>query len=390
MFTTLMSDAAVDIDDVLDKLFEGMGFAMLYTLVALVLAGALIAFIMYKVRPERLQDFKKVCAGFIAGFAIIAMVLMTYVTFYQINLGGGSPKELFEPILSLVVIALAGGCLMGVASFFNKFLVKVAAGITAAGLTAAFIATMVMLTRYYNNNIVGDEYYSPYFNEVGIIVSAVLAIAVLVLIFFLGKKREVDNTRAVVYGAIAIAMSFALSYARLVKLPQGGSITFASLLPLMIYCCMFGTRRGLMVCIIYGFLQAVQDTYIIHPLQFLLDYPLAFGMIGISGIFFERTKLKNHKLVAFVLGAIIAVVLRYICHICSGTFAFGAYAVDSGFADRFFYYSLAYNSFTIVDLAIDIAAGVLLFASKAFTRQMEISAQPRTGAADEIIINEEE
>lgn len=183
------------------------------------------------------------------------------------------------------------------------------------------------------------------------------------------------------YGAIAIAMSFALSYARFIKLPQGGSVTFASLLPLMIYCAMFGTRRGVVVCLIYGFLQALQDTYIIHPLQFLLDYPLAFGMISASGIFFERTPIRKNKLAAFIIGAIIAVVLRYACHICSGTFAFGADAPDT--ASSFFAYSAAYNSFTMVDLAIDLAAGILLFLSRAFRRQMDIAVQPAKGVEDD-------
>lgn len=110
-----------------------------------------------------------------------------------------------------------------------------------------------------------------------------------------GDKRKMSDTRSIVYGAISIALSFALSYAKLFKLPQGGSVTFASLLPLMVYCCMFGTRRGLVVCTIYGVLQALQDAFIIHPMQFLLDYPLAFGLIGVSGIFMERACLKKRK-----------------------------------------------------------------------------------------------
>ena len=46
-------------------------------------------------------------------------------------------------------------------------------------------------------------------------------------------------------------------------------------------------------------------------MQFLLDYPLAFGLIGVSGIFMEKGVFKEKKIVAFLLGGIIAVVLRY-------------------------------------------------------------------------------
>ena len=145
---------------------------------------------------------------------------------------------------------------------------------------------------------------------------------------------------------------------------------------------MSGTRRGIVVCLIYGCLQALQDTYIIHPVQFLLDYPLAFGMIGVSGFFCERTPLKKNKLIAFIVGAVIAVVLRYACHICSGVFAFADYA-DLETYDTAIAYSFAYNSFTMVDLAIDLAAGILLLLSPAFRRQMDIASQPTKGVEDD-------
>ena len=375
---------AVDekISEAIDTLFKGLssqlGFAILYTVVALAVLGLAVALLMYRFRRDRLKDYAKVAFGVVAGLAIMATVFMATVEFYQINnYEGGAPDATFKPILAFVCIAIGGGCLMGIASFFNKFAVKVAAIITGAGLLAAFIAAMVLMSRNFESS--WSEWYSADMSQTGLIVSVVIGVLIMIGIFILGKKREVNNTRAIVYGAIAIAMSFALSYARFVKLPQGGSVTFASLLPLMIYCCMFGTRRGIVVCLIYGCLQALQDTYIIHPLQFLLDYPLAFGMISASGIFFERTPLKKNKLAAFIVGAIIAVVLRYACHICSGTFAFGADAPDT--ASSFFAYSAAYNSFTMVDLAIDLAAGILLFLSRAFRRQMDIAVQPTSGAA---------
>lgn len=384
---------AVDtkIAEAIDSLFKGLtsdlGFAILYTVVALAVLGLAVALLLYRFRRDRLKDYAKVCFGVIAGLAIMATVFMAAIEFYQINnYEGGAPDATFKPILAFVCVAIGGGCLMGIASFFNKFAVKVSAVITGAGLLGAFIAAMVLMSQNYNENY--SDRYAPDMSEVGLIVSVVIGILILIAIFVLGKKREVNNTRAIVYGAIAIAMSFALSYARFIHLPQGGSVTFASLLPLMIYCCMFGTRRGVVVCLIYGFLQALQDTYIIHPLQFLLDYPLAFGVISASGIFFERTPLRKNKLAAFVVGAIVAVVLRYVCHICSGTFAFGADAPAT--YSSFFAYSVAYNSFTIVDLAIDLAAGILLFASRAFRRQMDLAVQPAAGVEDDYSDENEE
>ena len=382
------ADAELTADELIaeavDSLFEGLtsqlGFAILYTVVALAVLGLAVALLMYRFRRDRLKDYAKVAFGVVAGLAIMATVLMAVVTFYQINnYDGGSPKELFQPILALVCVAIGGGCLMGIASFFNKFAVKVAAIITGAGLLGAFIAAMVLMTRYFETS--QSEWY-PSLSTTGLVVSMVIGILILGVAFFFGKKATFSDTRSIVYGAIAIAMSFALSYARFLKLPQGGSVTFASLLPLMIYCAMFGTRRGVVVCLIYGFLQALQDTYIIHPVQFLLDYPLAFGMIGVSGFFCERTPLKKNKLIAFIVGAVIAVVLRYACHICSGVFAFADYA-DLETYDTAIAYSFAYNSFTMVDLAIDLAAGILLLLSPAFRRQMDIASQPTKGVEDD-------
>ena len=382
------ADAELTADELIaeavDSLFEGLtsqlGFAILYTVVALAVLGLAVALLMYRFKRDRLKDYAKVAFGVVAGLAIMATVLMAVVTFYQINnYDGGSPKELFQPILALVCVAIGGGCLMGIASFFNKFAVKVAAIITGAGLLGAFIAAMVLMTRYFETS--QSEWY-PSLSTTGLVVSMVIGILILGVAFFFGKKATFSDTRSIVYGAIAIAMSFALSYARFIHLPQGGSVTFASLLPLMIYCCMFGTRRGIVVCLIYGCLQALQDTYIIHPVQFLLDYPLAFGMIGVSGFFCERTPLKKNKLIAFIVGAVIAVVLRYACHICSGVFAFADYA-DLETYDTAIAYSFAYNSFTIVDLAIDLAAGILLLLSPAFRRQMDIASQPTKGVGDD-------
>mgnify|MGYP001783761594 FL=1 len=78
-----------------DGLIGGMGFAILYTVVALVALGIVVGVLLYFFRRERLKDYAKVCFGVVAGFAIIATVLMAFVTFYQIqNYDGGSPDAL--------------------------------------------------------------------------------------------------------------------------------------------------------------------------------------------------------------------------------------------------------------------------------------------------------
>lgn len=353
----------MDINTLSDKL----QYVALYLAVALVAAFIVVGLLVWFFKREKFNDYKKYAIGIATGFAITMVVVFAYVKF-QCNIDDMQAK-LFYPILATLITAVAGAIAMLVSSLFNDKAVKISLIVTAALLLGCFIATMVLMAQYY-----GDiaEYY-PGANLVGMIVSAVVFMVIMVVMWFVGDKRKMSDTRSIVYGAISIALSFALSYAKLFKLPQGGSVTFASLLPLMVYCCMFGTRRGLVVCTIYGVLQALQDPFIIHPMQFLLDYPLAFGLIGVSGIFMEKGVFKEKKIVAFLLGGIIAVVLRYACHVCSGVFAFADYADLDKYGSAIVY-SMAYNSFTFVDMALALVAGSTLFASKSFTSLMQKSS----------------
>ncbi len=360
----------MDINTLSDKL----QYVALYLAVALVAAFIVVGLLVWFFKREKFNDYKKYAIGIATGFAITMVVVFAYVKF-QCNIDDMQAK-LFYPILATLITAVAGAIAMLVSSLFNDKAVKISLIVTAALLLGCFIATMVLMAQYY-----GDiaEYY-PNANLVGMIVSAVVFMVIMVVMWFVGDKRKMSDTRSIVYGAISIALSFALSYAKLFKLPQGGSVTFASLLPLMVYCCMFGTRRGLVVCTIYGVLQALQDPFIIHPMQFLLDYPLAFGLIGVSGIFMEKGVFKEKKIVAFLLGGIIAVVLRYACHVCSGVFAFADYADLDKYGSAIVY-SMAYNSFTFVDMALALVAGSTLFASKSFTALMQKSSDVNKLAA---------
>lgn len=353
----------MDIETLSDKL----QYVALYLAVAIVAAFIVVGLLVWFKKRDKFADFKKYAVGIVTGFAVTMVVVFAYVKF-QCNLGDMQAK-LFYPILATLVTVVAGAIAMLVSSLFSNKATKISFIVTALAVLGCFIATMVLMAQYYGD--IAEDY--PSANLVGMIVSAVVFMVIMVVMWFVGDKRKMSDTRSIVYGAISIALSFALSYARIFKLPQGGSVTFASLLPLMVYCCMFGTRRGLIVCTIYGVLQALQDPYIIHPMQFLLDYPLAFGLIGVSGIFMEKGVFKDKKVVAFLLGGVIAVVLRYACHVCSGVFAFADYA-DLDKYNTAIAYSMAYNSFAFVDMLIALVAGSVLFASKSFTALMQKSS----------------
>lgn len=356
----------------LGDIFDKLGSVLLYAVIALVGGIILVGGLVYFLKKEKFADFKKYAAGIAVGFALATVIAMSYLKGLDTKYMGEGKSLLFWPVMAEIIIAVAGMLAVLIAGIFSKKAAKIAGLVTGAGVLGGFIAIMVQMSKYFET--VQADYDA---NTTGLIVSAVVFMALIAGIFFLGNKRDLSDTRAIVYGAIAIALSFALSYVKFFEMPQGGSVTFASLLPLMIYCCMFGTRRGVIVCLIYGALQAVQDPWIIHPMQFLLDYPLAFGLIGVSGIFVEKGFLKKYPVVGFILGAILAVCLRFACHVLSGVYAFASWA-DVETYGTVAAYSLAYNSFAFIDMIIAIAAGVLLFGSKAFLDQMNRSSDKAT------------
>lgn len=356
----------------LNSLFKSISNVVLYLAIALIAAFMVVGLLVWFFKREKFNDFKKYVTGITAGFALTALVVLVYI---KVQSNKADPDvdvanylKMFYAILTTLIVAVAGGTAMLVCSLFGEKPLKIAGIVTALLLACSIVATIVVVSLYYKN-----DKYQEVRNLVGLIVSAVVCILILVAFWFLGDKRKLSDTRAIVYGAVAMALSFALSYAKLFSLPQGGSITFASLLPLMIYSCMFGTRRGLIVCNLYGFLQAIQDPWLLHPMQVLLDYPLAFGFIGVSGIFMEKGVFKEKKILAFLLGGVVAVLLRYICHVFSGAFVFASITKYPTMGAAFAY-SLSYNSFAFADMAISLVAGSFLFTSKSFTAAMQQSS----------------
>lgn len=205
----------------------------------------------------------------------------------------------------------------------------------------------------------------------------VLIIALVLIVLLLGRKKKINKTNSVVYGAVLIALSFALSYVKFFSLPQGGSITFASLLPLMLYSYMFGIRRGILAGFIYGILQFFQAPYFVHPMQFLLDYPIAFAAIGITGIFNEHKVFKGKvTILNFIIGALVSVIIRYLSSVVAGIFVWGSYVDENLNSEGNIIlgpvaWSFLYNSFVFADLAVTLVAGAFLLSNKSFLAIMD-------------------
>ena len=194
----------------------------------------------------------------------------------------------------------------------------------------------------------------------GWIVSLIaLVILVLFLIIMCIAKKGV-TTKSLAAGAVALAFSYVLSLIPVpFRLPQGGSVTVFSVLPLIVFCAIFGFKQGVIICVAYGLLDATVNPYIIHPIQFLLDYPLAYGFISLAGLFHKKEKLGY-----LILGAALGIFGRYICSTLSGAIFFAEYANLEKYATVLIY-SLAYNSYVLVDGIIEIFGLVVVDRTKA-------------------------
>ena len=113
-------------------------------------------------------------------------------------------------------------------------------------------------------------------------VGVILALGVILLVVSRSSKKWTAKT--VAFAALSIALSFILSCFRLYRMPQGGSVTPGSMLPLMLFSAAFGIGPGLAAGVVYGFLQYLQGGDFLNVWQFLLDYLLAFGALGLAGL----------------------------------------------------------------------------------------------------------
>ena len=124
------------------------------------------------------------------------------------------------------------------------------------------------------------------------------------------------NTKVLTEVAILVALATVLSYIRFVVFPQGGSVTLASMVPLIILSYRRGWRVGIFASLVYGLIQFYQDPWMLNWAQFILEYPVAFGVIGLAGLFKERE----------LIGAGVGLGLRFLAHTLAGVVFWSEYA----------------------------------------------------------------
>lgn len=202
---------------------------------------------------------------------------------------------------------------------------------------------------------------------VAAVILALIVIALIVRRIQAKEKSARLTTRQLVFSAVALALAMVTSMIKLFEMPMGGSVTLLSMLFIVLIGYWYGPYVGIMTGMAYGLLQFILEPVFYTIPQMLVDYPLAFGALGLAGFFWQ----KKHGL---ILGYIAGVLGRYFFAFLSGVIFFASYApAEMGAV----IYSLAYNgSYLAAEAAITLILIAIPPVSKALkhVKQMAVEA----------------
>lgn len=182
-----------------------------------------------------------------------------------------------------------------------------------------------------------------------------------------GKEKQI-TAKQLVFSAMAIALAIVTSMIKLFDMPMGGSVTLLSMLFICLVGYWYGLAGGLTTAIAYGVLQLIIDPYILSVPQMLVDYFLAFGALGLSGLFHDK---KN----GLILGYLTGVIGRYFFAFLSGVIFFGTYIPENFFVQNAVVYSLCYNgAYLGAEAAITLIVIAIPAVSKALNSVKQMAA----------------
>jgi len=166
-----------------------------------------------------------------------------------------------------------------------------------------------------------------------------------------------QRLRALVETSLLVAIGFVLSYITPFRLPWGGSVTPLSMLPILMIGIRHGIKWGLAGGFVYAGLQMLQQfwppptgTVSGYIAVVMLDYVLAFSVLGLSGLF-RRSKF------GLLIAAPVCLTLRFLCHFISGIIVWGVFAENM----PVWLYSLTYNgSYMLPEIILTTAVSAVL------------------------------
>jgi len=173
------------------------------------------------------------------------------------------------------------------------------------------------------------------------------------------------KTNNITKGAIMVALATVLSYIKVYTLPNGGSITAASMVPIIIIALTCDFKTAIMTSLTYsviqmmiGFYPPPTQDFISFMIVIFCDYVIAFGALGLAGIF---AKPFGNKRIGAVFATVMVTFIRFVCHYISGITIWASYAPEG---TPVWLYSLTYNgSYMLVEGIISVIVIAFIYDS---------------------------
>ena len=194
------------------------------------------------------------------------------------------------------------------------------------------------------------------------------------------KRRLNSNLTLLTECAVMLALSFALSYAKIFEMPMGGSVTIASMLPVMLISIKYGVGAGLSTSLLYSLTQLLQavasanvfpycETPATLVLCILFDYIVPFTVLGLAGLPKILKITKNTEINVYI-GIVSVVLLRFFCHFITGVAIWGQWAPDG--MGKYLYSFLYNGGFLSIDFLICIVCAVLMLRKQELRKLINI------------------
>ncbi len=178
------------------------------------------------------------------------------------------------------------------------------------------------------------------------------------------------NIKRLVLTAIMIALATVLSMVKIFKMPLGGSVTMLSMLPIALISVEYGIKWGMTASFAYSLVQMGLDmaevfSWGLSPLALIgtiaIDYILAYSSIGLAGMF------RKKGVAGVCTGIAIALILRFIFHVISGTIIFASWMPEEW--NNPLLYSVCYNGlYMLPELVFTMIGTVILFKIPQFNK----------------------
>ncbi|KKK80582.1 hypothetical protein LCGC14_2822040 [marine sediment metagenome] len=159
------------------------------------------------------------------------------------------------------------------------------------------------------------------------------------------KMEKKLDAKTIAQVGITVALAVVLNLMPVFKMPQGGSVSL-DMVPIFFLAFYRGPMVGILAGAVFGLVDYTIDPFFVHPAQLILDYPLAFGLVGIAGF------VRGNTPISVATGVILGGTARFFAHLISGVIFFASYAPKG---QNVWLYSAVYNgSYMLVSTLVAI------------------------------------